>query len=354
MQVEGNKEVQACLARWKAEAEKGRLNYIVIVACEGSTKVSIDHTGLNGNEFAANWGLDAAKQKIMNGLHIVPDNVQASADRVCWDAPSCYDFIPWLVQMEMTRRREKGAFPLKVGFGFRALQREVMFENVVYPALAFVKAVVDPTAINGRQVACNTYRPIVEAGEDVPLLIAPDCAVVSDRVTITLREAEHWPHRNSNIPEWLKFAEYLEDQGERVLFIRDTAHANEKITGYEIYPEASIDINVRLALYEQSKCNLFVSNGPHSLAVFGTRPWLAFIEVDPNSPCEVEKPQFWQQYHGIDPLKNEQLPWSRPDQRIIWKRDSYENLVEAWCRLPLKGVRAAADRALPAQGLHHG
>ena len=142
--------------------------------------------------------------------------------------------------------------------------------------------------------------------------------------------------------EWLKFAEYLTAQGERVIFVRDTRYAMDKITGYETCPAASIDIDVRLALYENAQCNLFVSNGPWSLALFGTRPWLFFNQIDAMDPYPPNTNQWWVQYHGIG--EGEQFPWSRPDQRIIWKRDTFANLCTAWEELePALNLRQAAE-----------
>src|SRR6185369_14877560 len=123
----------------------------------------------------------------------------------------------------------------------------------------------------------------------------------------------------------LKFAQYLEEKGERVIFVRDTDHAAEKLPGYQIYPAAAKNVQTRLALYERAKANLFVSNGPMVLSLFGSRPWLLFVETDPMSVFFPETPQWWYQWQGIH---NEQFPWSKPDQRIVWKRDNFENIVE--------------------------
>ena len=147
-------------------------------------------------------------------------------------------------------------------------------------------------------------------------------------VTITLREAAYSSHRNSNIDEWLKFAEYLIAQGERVLFVRDTKCAADPIEGYETCPAASIDIDVRLALYESAKANLFVSNGPWSLGLFGSRPWLMFNQIDAMDPYPPNTNQWWVNFHGIG--VGEQFPWSRPDQRIVWLKDTFVDMCTAW------------------------
>ena len=373
--VEGNAEVIALLERWIARAKLGQINYVALAAAEGPIHVYHDFAGLRGMEFAANWGLDVLKARIQNQQATldppVPDT-SVTADRFVWLAtrgPACFDFFAWLVMAEMHRLREKAPGPLRVGFYWgkdgsmeRILQtagRRQMYRNVIIPSLAFVGAVEDDTCIgNGRVMERYTFVDIVKAcrlGEDVPLFTPSAGAVAAIKdfidcsgtvwkppITITLREAAYSSHRNSNLDEWLKFAEYLTAQGERVVFVRDTSHAMDKITGYETCPAASVDIDVRLALYEGAKCNLFVSNGPWSLALFGTAPWLMFNQIDALDPYPPNTAQWWRQFHGID--QGEQFPWSRPDQRIVWQRDTFANMTKAWEELePLLQLRQAAE-----------
>ena len=360
----------ALLNRWLERAKLGQLNYIAVSICEGPIHVYHDFAGLPGMEFAANWGLDVLKSRLMHATanrEPLPMAKTISADRFCWlatKAPACFDFFAWLIMAEMTRLREKAPAPLRVGFYWgkdctmeRTLQtqgRRQMYRNVIKPALAFVGAIEDPTCVEeGRIMERYTFTDICQAcrlGEDVPLLTPSPEAVnglakITSKgpyITVTLREAAYSAHRNSDLDEWLKFAEYLTAQGERVIFVRDTRHAMDKITGYETCPAASIDIDVRLALYENARCNLFVSNGPWSLALFGTRPWLFFNQIDAMDPYPPNTNQWWVQYHGIG--EGEQFPWSRPDQRIIWKRDTFANLCTAWEELePALNLRQAAE-----------
>lgn len=365
-QTEGNAEVVALLERWLARAKLGQLNYVAVAACEGPIHVYSDHAGLEGMEFAANFGCDMVKSQLLN-RKVNKDAVPTSsnsvpADRFIWLAnkgPACFDFFAWLIMAEMTRLREKAPAPLKVGFYFgkdgterilQTAQRRAMYANVIKPALAFVGAVEDETCLDhGRVMERYTFIDIVKAcrlGEDVPLLVPTPAAVdaikpfIGERppVTITLREAVYSSHRNSNMDEWLKFAEYLTAQGERVVFVRDTKFATEGIPGFETCPSASIDIDVRLALYENAKANLFVSNGPWSLALFGSKPWLCFNAIDAMDPYPPNTNQWWVNFHGIG--VGEQFPWSRPDQRIVWLKDRFVDMCAAWENLePLLGIK---------------
>ena len=271
----------------------------------------------------------------------------------CYDlsrAPASWDFCTWLVRAEMERKARGAPAPLRVSFmpgpkgGFRddelpwsPAQRQAFLENVMRPLLRLVRAVEDPTAINGEQHP-YTFRGVVEAaksGRDVPVLV-PDETMLQDvrqllngspaPITITLREAAHWDHRNSDLGAWLEFARRRMAEGHRVIIVRDTEKADEPLEGFETCPRASTDVLFRAALYDGALINLFVSNGPVELAIFGRRPWLKFKPLI-EGWC-VGDEAWWPKHVGINAY--EQFPWSRPDQRIVWKPDTLENLEDAW------------------------
>jgi hypothetical protein len=127
---------------------------------------------------------------------------------------------------------------------------------------------------------------------------------------------------------WTAFAHYLESEGQPVVFVRDTAMAYEPLIGLATFPRASIDIDVRCALYASARCNMFVSNGPWNIALFGDRPWLMFCEIDNTDDFLPNREEWWNDCSGIKAY--EQFPWSHDEQRIIWARDDYDNLLAAW------------------------
>ena len=353
MAVAGNKEVCELLQRWLVRARLGQINFIGLVACESPVLMFNDHVGVAESHFAAAVGLDHLKQRVVDSIvnRQVPDiDHSVPANLVCYDLacePTNFDFLAWLVNAEMIRRRENAPAPLKVAFMVSRGQEEVpanveqrthMLTNVLIPLVELIGGIVSDEALAGRRYTIYTFAEIVRAvkdGERVPLFRPSDFAFKTmahftakhGSVTITLREADHWPHRNSNLEAWLKFAEYLENQGERVIFIRDTAKRNESFCRLTCGP-ASQHTEMRMALYENAKCNLFVSNGPWSMALFGSKPWLMFNAIDHMDPFMPNTPGWWRKHHGIG--EGEQFPWCSPDQRIIWKTDNYENLCQAW------------------------
>lgn len=146
-------------------------------------------------------------------------------------------------------------------------------------------------------------------------------------ITITLREASYWPQRNSNLPEWEKFARYIE-KDHRVIIIRDTGRATEFCDEFETCPDASLDLHKRLALYRRAKMNFFVMNGPAALCFMtSTIPYTAFFKNAPGYHCY--DPVWLQRHMGIDPYG--QMPWANlKTQKFVYKDDTFAEIVKVY------------------------
>lgn len=336
-------------------AKLGRINFVAWSVAEGPLYGDNGFCGEQSAFYAGHYGLVHCAKRIMDRMDagLAPiRSIDGPADAYNYDVsaePISHDFIVWLATIKMIQASEGVIGPTKVCFT-RNLQtdsfadgkyRAEFFKSVMAPALKLFDCVQDPAAKAGRRVDIYTYREIVDRvkrGEKAPRIHVPE-TLMADMATnlkgikpvvITLREHIHWEHRNSEYDAWLKFAEYLTERGEHVIFVRDYAKADEDITGFETFPAASKDFLVRAALYENAKCNLFVSNGPATISLFGSRPFLQFIHCEESEAGTYPQntPQWWWLNHGIS--KGQQFPWSAPDQRIVWAPDTYENIVEAW------------------------
>jgi hypothetical protein len=359
-QVEGNPQVQDFLRRWLQKAEEGKLNFVGLVACLSQTQVFVDHVGVIGTEFAANFGIDNLKHQVMTNVfrRLPPDNqVDAPADRVVYNlasGPCSFDFLAWLQIQQMRRNREGVQTPLQVAFAMgtdqnldRCLitdQRRTMYENVMRALIPMMGAVEVPIIQLLKQgparwpetYTLNAAVELYQQGVPMPKLTPADTAVeMVDKylagrrpVVITLREASHWPHRNSNIPEWLKFCDYLSGKGEDVIIVRDTAKADEPFGAYHTCPPASKEINSRVALYQRAKVNMFAANGPCTLCFFLDNPWFLIGPLDPSRAYPPGCAEWWYPHHGIQAYS--QFPWSGPNQRIIWELDTADTLIAAW------------------------
>jgi hypothetical protein len=350
-------DVIALLDHFSGLAREARPAYALIMLChepDGDGNVPLPLVGMAGAVILEGAVLETAREVVgklgsdVENRTLPPPDPALGADYVCYNcttAPLNYDFPHWLIDAEMTRVREGAPAPLKVAFwfgrdgktGLKTPAMAQMFENVVRPMLGLIGAVEDDSAWRGRQKEVYVLRDVVaaaRAGEKVPTFHSPKGFVLNGPVTITLREADYDVDRNSNPDAWMSFAEYLRMQGERVIFVRDTARADEPLGDFVTCPAASRDIHMRMALYESAKANLFVSNGPSMLAVFGTRPWLIFMPARPdNDDYRPATVAFLRNSMGLE--VGGQWPWSGPDQRIVWKPDDYANILAAWKALGL-------------------
>ena len=330
--------------------ENGFSSVGVVVVC---------HPGYAAVEFAGDLSL---QQGTLEGVGQLQFELQQSianyklperdesldASYVCYDCcrgPLGFDFLNWLIDAEMTRIREGAPKPLKVGFwtgrsdeiiGDEKVyyRRQHWLKNVFRPLLQMIGAVEDAKALRGKQKQVYVPRDIcaaARAGEPVPRLLAPDVEMPRGAITITLRESCYWTHRNSNLQAWVQFALDLKRQGERVIFVRDTERADEQLDDWETCPLASKNILARFALYENSRANLFVSNGPATLALYGSKPWLQFTPVEPDGSAFMgNTKQFWAKSMGV-PV-GEQFPWSENDQRMVWltEPETYDSIKWAY------------------------
>jgi len=360
----GNKEVIAGLEYWLEQAKKGDFCYYALAAVKDGDQVAHDFAGAAGIEHHCIAGLKAATadlELVRAARRLGPRNIGLDASCHEWPftgTPVNWDFLIWLVGAEMTRRRHNGPAPLRVHFSrteFLDPYAKDFFECVFRPLLPLIGAIEDSAAAGGRHSPMYVPYDIVlasKAGEKVPILQAStedrytmDLWLHGERpITITLREAMHWEQRNSNLEAWLKFASDLEAQGNNVVFIRDTEKSTEPLPGFASCPAASHSVGMRMALYEQATCNLFVSNGPAGLGLFSKTPYLYFVnmKVDKKYRYPANHPLWWMRSNGL--CEGEQWPWASPTQKMIWKTDDYENLCSAWEEYsPL--LRAAWDQA---------
>jgi hypothetical protein len=356
--VEGNSQVCDLLTKWLEFAQQGDMRFVGLVACRTSEDVVTDCAGAQGTEFAAYFGLDELKKNLANHLknRSMPIQSNAEEDPAAWIYSIAqwtvgYDFFQWLVNVEVIRRREKVEGPLKVyfypgqdGSWENALNndaRKQMFYKVCRPMVPLIGAVeIDKPA--GRYLdhtKAFSYKTIIQAyrdGIELPKFQAPASArkfiidKFGDRrpVIITLRETELHSYRNSDTPEWFKFAQYLSDKNYDVVFVRDTRFADEPLEHWETVPEASKELDIRMALYEIGRHCFFGSNGPFGLVTISDIPWTVIYPLDNSKSYKYNNKNVWESTMGIK--AGEQFPWCRPDQRFILKPDTFENLVEAW------------------------
>jgi len=179
--------------------------------------------------------------------------------------------------------------------------------------------------------------------KNIPSLRASDQAVefarqwLADRaagrkaVSITLREAPYGIERNSDLDQWGAFARHLLDNDFFPVILRDTYAACDPppaaIEAFSILEEASFNIELRMALYQECYVNLFTNGGPQVLC-----------HLNQATRCLVFKPMV-ESWHdstafglrrgvGVEIGEN---PCFLPElQKWVWKPDTFDAINEAF------------------------
>lgn len=154
-------------------------------------------------------------------------------------------------------------------------------------------------------------------------------------VTITLRNYPHEPRRNSDLPEWIRFADSLDADEYCPIFLRDTADVFgppiKELDRFLTFDPASIDMDLRLALYEKAYLNLFVETGPAQLCILDdvTRciRFKILQEVHPYANAG------YYLYRGYVP--GMQWPCCTIFQRSVWDYDKYDVIRDEFDKMVL-------------------
>lgn len=270
--------------------------------------------------------------------------------------PVSYDFVVWLARAMLEQQRlgaEKlhvELLPHEIGLGgfsrdwggHSEAQARWRLWHIVIASCPLAPATVTLRPVRYESTFDPLWRPsgaahhagaLIEAaraGETIPQLRATDQAReyvarwlgVDKFATITLRQSQRDPGRNSDQAAWGAFALELAAQGYRVVTLFDSEVALSCGEGY-----AAHDPDLRLALYERAAVNFLPTNGPAALAWFSSAPFIQFGCGEPAATWRGH----WKKYMALDP--GDQLPWGRKDQRLVWTPDTAEAIreeYEAW------------------------
>jgi hypothetical protein len=267
-------------------------------------------------------------------------------------SPPTYDIVAFLCAAEAYRIRKgkdgihikflpgpKGGFRVDRLWPFSVEERTRIFHNVALPMARMLPSAVSVSVLNdplqrseegsiGK--GCRLYGLAVQVQsmrDGVrPLRPPEDLPRNPKLVTITLREAEHWPQRNSNVPAWIEAARAIQAQGFEVVIIRDTLKAGEPVEGLNVSRAAAWDLIARAQLYRSAVCNLGVSNGPMWFALALDAPVLMLKPTVENLMRTCSAGYFRE--CGIEP--GGQIPGSPKYQQIVWQDDSAANIEPAF------------------------
>lgn len=284
----------------------------------------------------------------------------------CYDLAQCpptYDVVAFLARAEIERlRRNEASIDLRLlpgpKGGFREdflwplsiPTRESLLQNIVWPMCEMLPSMSSIQRIYEKENNVTLYGEFGARQYMISLPSIMECLGLGCRplrakevekdsklITITLREADHHPRRNSNLGVWRMVAQKLAKYGYKVAIIRDTARVNDPLAlitdGSEpylptLFETASTDLHVRAQLYASAAMNLGVNNGPMWFAIFLDAPVMMF-KVTTNEIGGCYDDSFYRSY-GLPP--GSQLPTSPPYQRLVWENDdNHDSIVKHLC-----------------------
>lgn len=155
-------------------------------------------------------------------------------------------------------------------------------------------------------------------------------------ITVTLREYEYTPKRNSNIAEWAKFLQSIDPTQYFIVIVPDIDHAMEpphpSLSSFTHFTEACWNVELRAALYHSSYLNLGINNGPMGLC------WM-------NSACRYilfkliteEVPQAnTESFRKLGCVPNQTPAFATKYQKWVWQEDKADIIqkeFEVMCSL---------------------
>ena len=266
-------------------------------------------------------------------------------------SPPTHDFVNWLSRVE-EERIKSGAESLKVrivpGQRFYSVRdkfysperRHWRIQNLLIPLAYLLPSVSDAAVGRGEQK--HSYfnpgcpRPVIFKAPKLASEIVAN-VIRKNTVTITLRDSDFEPQRNTNLEEWLRVAGWLKQNGFNPIFVLD---AEADMRGcyrdfpFPSYGAASYCPALRLALYEQAEMNLMTNSGVFVMALHSNVRMMAFKLFVDGVPCCSESHM---RKSGFSPDHD----WG-PDKHLFWEYDDYRNIVSEFRRVTNLGQMRTA------------
>ena len=143
-------------------------------------------------------------------------------------------------------------------------------------------------------------------------------------ITISLRTKLSQSLRNSNLQSWHAVCDYITSKGLQPIIIPDFEDyfnaQSFKEMKHPVAHEAMLDLNLRMALYENAKHNLAVSGEASLLLLCSKVPCSIFKWVVPGiSSCSLEHHR---NFNGLN--FGEKVWFMRDSQSLLWADDSID------------------------------
>ena len=148
-------------------------------------------------------------------------------------------------------------------------------------------------------------------------------------ITITIREQKYDTSRNSNISAWIEFKKFLELNKFQVLLIPDTENIDSLdsfLNKESIFKNAAKNLNLRMALYQESFFNYFTSGGPSALCYLNYKTKYCVFN---HGPIEGSLVNTNKAFKHLKKNTNYKFCIDKL-QTLKWEKDNYQNLINSY------------------------
>lgn len=223
-----------------------------------------------------------------------------------------------------------------------AKELAALIPQMIFPPQYHVN---NPSSMFMLEQVMDVYRQC----KDQELDVTPDCLVpsavgkdkafqwcktndvdVNKLVTITVRQWDVEPDRNTNIESWKRFAKNIQKDGWQPVFLVDTdqamIHDAGSLKDMKIYWPGPINLELRLALYDLAAYNLSHNGGPAALNWFlpGSK-YLQFLPVDAiPKVVESEGESGMERLLGVK--KGETYDFAGQSKQYVWEKATATNI----------------------------
>lgn len=275
--------------------------------------------------------------------------------------PVSFDFVVFMLKAELARRRLKAErlhmviVPFARGVAGMFRDKTQLYDehemrwrlwNICIPACQLLGAGVtlasdwdqarrmksadvwppdwDRQTLKDRRHLIGDLITAAKGGTEIPRLNASEHARRKVReaygllgkpvVTMTLRST-YLRERNSDRAAWQRAARHIESKGYAVAILEDTSTALSTGQGY-----GELNLDVRMACYQEAALNLQANNGAASLCWFSDKPYRMF---GAGVPAEEWEGLFVKQGLPIGAT----WPWASAGQKIAYGAPSAEQII---------------------------
>jgi hypothetical protein len=151
---------------------------------------------------------------------------------------------------------------------------------------------------------------------------------IENSLVITLREYGVDSIRNNDLVELEKFVEEVRADFQSVLLVRDTDKGviSNYFSKYHDCEIASINIELRAAIYELAKLNVAISSGPAALLELNTNARFIVSKFIHDNVAPAKKE--FMEMKGFD--INNSPSFLKNSQKWVWEKDTFDNLIKAY------------------------